>query len=346
MIRYFFDSGLSISDISDGRNGAPHKIKRQTLSHWINWYRQWDVPPAFNSHLLRVDQGNGSLNEREKAVLKRFVLQNPTLYLDEIQFQLAEQGMPLCSISTLHKYLNKMNLSHRKLLSVARERCEYRRAQYLQEVKQFAPEQLVFVDETQKKLMTAHRNRGWAVRGSHARVLERFTRRRNFTFSMIAAMDMEGFIVEACLPVDKVVGTVTAEVFSEYLRHSLLPNCNAYESGLPRSVIVLDNATVHDPGAVEALCAEFGVRLIWTAPYSPDLNPIEYMFHVYKAHLRRYANIQGEEVAHYQALSGCLDAEGIRRIYQHCHLVERPPLEDATDIVNALIRAGCLEDYY
>ena len=50
----------------------------------------------------------------------------------------------------------------------------------------------------------------------------------------------------------------------------------------------MDNATVHmHPGVKEAIEAK-GAYLIYGAPYSPDKNPIEKMFSVYKTYLKRY----------------------------------------------------------
>ena len=323
MIEYFFLTGLSIRAISDGRNGAPHKIKRRTLSDWIQWYLTWDCPPAHNRKLLNLNYGSKVMDEEECRVLRRFVLEHPTLYLDEVQNHLHDMGLPFVSISTLNRYLHSMNLSHRKLLSVARERCEIRRAQYLQEISRYAPEQLVFVDETQKKLETSKRQTGWAVQGSHARVLEYFMRHDSHTFSLIAAADMNGFIPEAMMPMEKAEGNITGDIFIEYLRNFLLPVCNSFVSGLNRSVIVLDNATVHPPQQVENLCAEYGVHVVWTAPYSPDLNPIEYFFRVYKASMRRLILVFDEQTAHYMASGTCLDSTIIRNVYAHVGLLDK-----------------------
>lgn len=41
----------------------------------------------------------------------------------------------------------------------------------------------------------------------------------------------------------------------------------------PKSVLVMDNASFHRWDAVEKLCTEAGVKLLYLPPYSPDLNP-------------------------------------------------------------------------
>lgn len=48
----------------------------------------------------------------------------------------------------------------------------------------------------------------------------------------------------------------------------------------------MDNATIHKhPGVVHAIKA-VGAQVIWTAAYSPDLNPIERCFSYYKNFIR------------------------------------------------------------
>jgi transposase len=49
------------------------------------------------------------------------------------------------------------------------------------------------------------------------------------------------------------------------------------------SVIVLDNATLHTSRRTQELVEQTGCELLFLAPYSPDLNPIEKPW----AHLKR-----------------------------------------------------------
>ena len=52
---------------------------------------------------------------------------------------------------------------------------------------------------------------------------------------------------------------------------------------------------------VKELIEAAGARVIYTAPYSPDLNPIELMFGVYKSALRRHFR-DPLDVKHFKAL--------------------------------------------
>ncbi|CAD6945403.1 unnamed protein product [Tilletia controversa] len=56
----------------------------------------------------------------------------------------------------------------------------------------------------------------------------------------------------------------------------------------PRSVLVLDNASIHHSHRIRILVEDiFNCKLEFLPPYSPDFNPIERAFAKIKASLRR-----------------------------------------------------------
>jgi transposase len=77
-------------------------------------------------------------------------------------------------------------------------------------------------------------------------------------------------------------GSITKAIFLNFMRTRVLPQCTPGGSG-PRSVVVMNNARIHQSIELDQLCMEFGVLLIKLPPYSPDFNPIETSFAVLKA---------------------------------------------------------------
>ena len=55
----------------------------------------------------------------------------------------------------------------------------------------------------------------------------------------------------------------------------------------PCSVLVMDNAQIHHNGRVAEIVESAGCLLLYLPAYSPDLNPIEKAFSVFKSALRR-----------------------------------------------------------
>ena len=65
-----------------------------------------------------------------------------------------------------------------------------------------------------------------------------------------------------------------------YLREVLLPNL------APASILVLDNWTVHKGDDVRKLVAAFDCSILYLPTYSPDFNPIEFLFSKIKAFVK------------------------------------------------------------
>ncbi|KAJ3511381.1 hypothetical protein NMY22_g15667 [Coprinellus aureogranulatus] len=163
----------------------------------------------------------------------------------------------------------------------------------------YEPEELVFLDETSKDRRAVGRRYGRSIKGSRAIVEQDFVRGR--CVSLTGALTVDG--IEAKTAVE---GSMTRELYLEFLEHSVLPLCSAYPG--PRSVLVMDNARIHHAtkswSCVTVLVrpvsigfehaswcfhAHTGVRIKYLPPYSPDLNPIGEAFSKIKLFLRRHS---------------------------------------------------------
>ena len=74
---------------------------------------------------------------------------------------------------------------------------------------------------------------------------------------------------------------VDADDFSEYLIGLSERHSNR------KLAIFIDNLSVHHTSDVKTLCEELGIRVIYNRPYSPDFNPIEFVFSNVKNHFKR-----------------------------------------------------------
>jgi transposase len=139
-------------------------------------------------------------------------------------------------------------------------------------------------------------------------------------------MDINGFIPSTLEIVRRnessnegAAGTVDATHFENWVETYLLPKLGRYEYNEPRSIVVMDNATTHMGQRVGDLIRSSGAILLYTAPYSPDLNPIELGFSNYKSHLKR--NYQLGLVdwyeAHCQAIKS-VSRDTCIKSFRHC----------------------------
>ena len=113
---------------------------------------------------------------------------------------------------------------------------------------------------------------------------------------MLGAADINGFIVKSCHTVlrdttssEGGAGTVDAGYYLYWVKNYLCPCLGNFELGEPCSVVFMDNMSTHMTEEVEAAIKATGATLIYGAPYSPHLSPIENYFSLYKAYLKRNA---------------------------------------------------------
>ena len=81
--------------------------------------------------------------------------------------------------------------------------------------------------------------------------------------------------------------TVDGSAFEFWAESHLCPILGNFSKGEARSIVVMDNASTHMSEKVGDLIRSTGAYLLYTAPYSPDLNPIELGFNIYKKSLMR-----------------------------------------------------------
>jgi len=111
-------------------------------------------------------------------------------------------------------------------------------------------------------------------------------------------MNMNGFIPTTSkiyprnmLSVEGAAGTITTVDFEDWVENYLLSILGDFSRGEPNSILVMDNASTHCSERVLRLIKEKGTYLLFTAPYSADLNPIELAFNVYKTKLRNLSKM-------------------------------------------------------
>eukprot|EP00732_Lithocolla_globosa_P005465 Lithocolla_globosa_v1_NODE_5669_length_1204_cov_3.101828.p1 type:complete len:134 gc:universal NODE_5669_length_1204_cov_3.101828:735-334(-) len=81
------------------------------------------------------------------------------------------------------------------------------------------------------------------------------------------------------------VGTGTAEVFLQFLNDKLIPTLTPFPG--PRSIVVMDNASIHHDPRVRFLIENAGAYVVYLSPYSPDFNPCELSYDWIKDWLKR-----------------------------------------------------------
>ena len=135
----------------------------------------------------------------------------------------------------------------------------------------------IFVDESHWSVGNV-RNHGWGRRG------EKHFRTRNlasFSLSCICAISMAGD--RHCKLFNS---TINGEMFTAYMRE-LIALCRADDENV---VFVMDNASIHKT-EINELADTNGCKVLFNAPYSPECNPIEMVFGIWKTQVGKLNNV-------------------------------------------------------
>lgn len=131
-------------------------------------------------------------------------------------------------------------------------------------------EKLVFLDECSFSL-NLHRLYGWASVGTRCVEEVPFVRGKNL--SLVGAFSLPGQDNPSGLrALWHVEGAWKAWSFELFLEEMVLPRLDA------GSVLVLDNARIHQGEELRAKVEAAGCSLLYLPPYSPDFNPIELLW--------------------------------------------------------------------
>lgn len=225
--------------------------------------------------------GTACLTDHDKLEILEAVIDQPGIYLRELQHRLVHTTGTQVDVSTICRFLHGTGFTRQAMIVFAIQRSEVLRSQYLLDMSVFSghSEMLVFVDETGTDRRDCMRLSGYSLRGRRA--ISRKLLVRGQRVSAIAAMSCDG-VLDLCTA----TGSVDAVKFEEFIENCLLPQLQPFNGTNARSVVVVDNASIHHAEGIVELIQSTGALVHFLPPYSPDLMPIEELFSKIKAVLK------------------------------------------------------------
>ncbi|KAF7345996.1 Tc1-mariner class transposase [Mycena venus] len=270
----FFDKNFSMQKICDVL-GIKKTLVYKTLDYHTVHGTSYN-PAAYRSGRPRI------LDATDIKFILALIEQCHTIYIDEIQEKLLTQRNVSVSVTTLLRTMRRLELT-RKCVSIhALERNDLQRSAYMNRMADLVPDanMLMFIDEAAKDDRTLGRSKGWSLRGQ--RCIQRRAFIRGKRYSILPVITLDGTVAH-----DIVEGAINSTRFIQFLEEHVIPLTNPYPG--PRSVLVLDNCSIHHAEEVRVLVEDQALcKLVFLPPYSPDLNPIEQAFASIKAFLRRH----------------------------------------------------------
>ena len=136
---------------------------------------------------------------------------------------------------------------------------------------------VVFVDESHWSIGNV-RTRAWGPKGEkHIRT----ERSSSISLSCICSISDSG--QRHCKLFNT---TINAEIFKAYMKELI----SLYRLDNENVIFVMDNASIHRE-EIRLLCETYGCKVLFNAPYSPECNPIEMVFGIWKTRVGKLSNV-------------------------------------------------------
>ena len=135
---------------------------------------------------------------------------------------------------------------------------------------------LVWVDETGSDRQDTYENMGMLFVAS-TQCVTACLKEVPMHVSAIAAMSRDGIIV-----------LVNGDIFLDFVRGSLIPIMQEYDGMASRSIVIMDNLSVHHVSEVVQHFRQAGIVVLFLPLYSPDLDPLEELLSCVKYYLKKH----------------------------------------------------------
>jgi transposase len=196
--------------------------------------------------------------------------------------------------------------SKKSLRAEERKRADVARARrrWISEQRWLDTTRLVFIDETAITTNMVRLN-GWNPCGD--RLVADAPMGHWETVTFVAGLRETGIVAPMVIK-----GAMNGEAFLAYIEQCLAPTLKRGD------IVVADNVSFHKVAGVEELLRRVGASLRYLPQYSPDLNPIELVFHPVKAFLRKAAErtIEGLHRC-VRSFIRTLDPSECKRYFEH-----------------------------
>ena len=220
-----------------------------------------------------------SLSEQDELFVVNLILTKPGIFLREIRLELLLATGHVLHESTICRSLKRLGMTRQKIQHLALQRSDAQRADFVANIMSAYQSSLfLWIDETGCDRRNGLRKYGYSIRGFPPQSFS--LRYRGTRYSAIGIMSSEGI---EDIYITK--GTVNGDVFLDFVQKQLIPILNPFDGASPHSVVILDNASIHHTNDVLAAILSTGALVKFLPPYSPDMNPIEFVFGEMKQYL-------------------------------------------------------------
>ena len=179
-----------------------------------------------------------TLDSFEEMTLIQSLLNKPDMYLEELRQELLQVTGVEVSLSTVCRTLKRLDFSRKRLRHIVVQRSEERRLEFQEEIAYFNADMLVWTDECGSDRRNEIRKYGYSLRGMIPVSYSFINRGKRF--SAIPVLTTHG--IEDVFVTDT---TVNGDIFLQFVEQCLVPVLQPFNGSNARSVVIMDNASIH-----------------------------------------------------------------------------------------------------
>ncbi|OAV86125.1 hypothetical protein PTTG_30067 [Puccinia triticina 1-1 BBBD Race 1] len=251
-------------------------VSWQSFSRWLHLFEETCCVVKDPDKYKARGRPSTLTNDKCEFIVE-LVQSEPSLFLAKIREQLCDSSGTLLCVETVHQNLvQRLSITLKKPKTQNTRKSLLRKYTFVQQMEFFPADFLVFTGNSfcDNDLLQLY------ARSSRGMPAAWFVINQNpLRLSLLAAISMDGLVA-----LTTTAKTFNGRKFEHFLEYDLLPRMNRYPDY--NSVLVCDNATVHQGKRVRDLCKAAGVWLLFLPPYCPELNPIKLGFAAIKQNLQ------------------------------------------------------------
>jgi len=263
-------------------------ISKSTIGRWIH-----------NIEKIQSDK-NSTIKSKIRSVIQEEIKNNPFITIQELTKMVNNKCKTNVSNTGIYVHMKHLNLVFKKVKKVIcknKEEIIKKQKKFKKDIKKIKMKDVICLDET-GIYSNMCSNYGWVKKGE---ILTQHIKSNPIKFSALVAINNNGIINKKI-----VKGNINGKIYYDYLKNDLLLNITG-------KYILCDNVSFHKSEKVVNLIKETKNYPLFIPPYSPDLNPIENVFSMFKNKLQK------KEYINEEIISGTFEEinQKFGKIYKH-----------------------------
>lgn len=265
VLRYLLNKpiNITIKEIATMFN-----VNRSTIYRWILLKK--------NNRLVPLKLRKKKINIRIKFFIRDYVIKKTNFCYKSLLKLLKNKFNLEISKTLLYKTLKELKISRKKIYNKPIYSNKHKRNREIKELrnklKNVNVNDIISIDETSIDTHISH-NYGWSKKGIKITNIKRNLYKR---YTIICAISNKKIIHYQVIP-----KSANGELFLSFIQ-TLISKLDG------NKYLLMDNARIHHYSKVkEVINNNRNIKLIYNVPYSPEYNPIEYVFNEFKNKLKK-----------------------------------------------------------